>query len=263
MTLNSLFEVLKGGPRSGNRGHAGRLGKRGGSAPGVRGGVPQNLETKEIVQTYLKSMYDPKDIEEAVTRLSNLVKDCPVVTRVPENVLIKILDDGRFKNQHESRTSQGEFYPAYRKDAEKRAFGEGNLPIYAYIATNKSASPDAFTPTTFNYGGVKIIFNDDVKTRTSITAGDSLTMFYKEKGTGSPLLKPTEDSLDGNGDTLMGNGKPKDLTYIEAQIHGGLTVKDIEKVIISRHSPRLEDSLRGEGIPFTVANHPTETEDTF
>lgn len=32
MSLNGLFSILKGGPKSGNRGHAGRLGKRGGSA---------------------------------------------------------------------------------------------------------------------------------------------------------------------------------------------------------------------------------------
>lgn len=40
MTLNNLFSILKGSFRSGNRGHAGRIGHRGGSAPkssGVQG----------------------------------------------------------------------------------------------------------------------------------------------------------------------------------------------------------------------------------
>lgn len=34
MTLTNLFSILKGGPRSGFHGHAGRLGKRGGSSSG-------------------------------------------------------------------------------------------------------------------------------------------------------------------------------------------------------------------------------------
>lgn len=263
MTLYSLFSVLKGGPRSGNRGHAGRLGKRGGSAP-KSGGVPQNLKTLKEVKAYLNHTYKPEEIEEAVNRLSNLVKDCPVTMRVPEDVLIKILDDGKFKNQHETGTSGGLLKPAYRENAERNAFGEGlkEFPIYGYIATNKSSSSDAFTPITFTYGGVKIIFNDDIKSRTTITANDSLSAFYYKQATGSPLLNPNENSLDGDVGNFAGPDRPS-AYYIEAQIHGGLTVKDIKKVVISRHSPRLEDSLRGEGIPFVVANSPGETEDTF
>lgn len=33
MSLDNLFLAIKGGPNSGNKGHAGRIGKRGGSAP--------------------------------------------------------------------------------------------------------------------------------------------------------------------------------------------------------------------------------------
>lgn len=264
MTLHSLFVVLKGGARSGNRGHAGRLGKRGGSAS-RSGGVPQNLNTKKYVDEYLRDAYHPEEVKEAVERLTNLVEGCPVAMRVTEDILIKILDDGKFKNQHETGTSGGGLNPTYREKAEKKAFGENlkDFPLYGYIATSKSTSKDAFTPDAYYYGGVKIIFNDNVKSRTTITAGDSLGMFANGVGTGSPLLKPTQDSLDREVNKLTGLGRPSELDYIEAQIHGGLTVKDIEKVVISRKSPRLEDSLREQGIPFTVANHPTETEDTF
>lgn len=37
MTLANLFSILKGGPKSGNFGHVGRLGKIGGSGPTISG----------------------------------------------------------------------------------------------------------------------------------------------------------------------------------------------------------------------------------
>jgi len=58
MTLNILFEILKGGPGSGNWGHSSRPGKRGGSAPRSAGLSPttgpdwkaRQAATKGIVQ---------------------------------------------------------------------------------------------------------------------------------------------------------------------------------------------------------------------
>lgn len=45
--LGQLFSILKGGPNSGNRGHAGRLGKRGGSAPAIPGAALAGVDTSQ------------------------------------------------------------------------------------------------------------------------------------------------------------------------------------------------------------------------
>lgn len=53
MSLNQLFSKLKGGPRSGNWGHAGRPGKKGGSSPGGgfgRIGVSNPKNRDEIIK---------------------------------------------------------------------------------------------------------------------------------------------------------------------------------------------------------------------
>lgn len=57
MSLNKLFSKLKGGPRSGNWGHAGRPGKKGGSSPGGgfgRIGVSNPKDREEILQAASK-----------------------------------------------------------------------------------------------------------------------------------------------------------------------------------------------------------------
>lgn len=49
MSFNAIIQVLKGGPTSGNFGHSGRKGKRGGSAPG--GGLAGFIVPDKMIET--------------------------------------------------------------------------------------------------------------------------------------------------------------------------------------------------------------------
>lgn len=77
--LTQLFSMLKGGARSGHRGHAGRIGKRGGSAPGpIRSLAELNDRLRESYQVpiddklYTKGFsVNPKSIQEHTQHLED------------------------------------------------------------------------------------------------------------------------------------------------------------------------------------------------
>lgn len=96
MTLNNLFSILKGGAGSGNIGHAGVPGKRGGSAP--KGGVSQGDYVigldKSVQESILKhigsghakvnnelreNLEMSKDTREIVTDIDNAIDKAPPI----------------------------------------------------------------------------------------------------------------------------------------------------------------------------------------
>jgi hypothetical protein len=258
MTYHALILSLKGSSSSGNHGHAGRKGLRGGSAPGSSSSftIPINQSAQQIVMTYITRNNSATDIDKALNVLKNFVKNAPVSIRVPEDVLPQILEDGRFKNQHETGTSRGMLDSEYRKVAERNAFGINqkkptDFPIYGYISTGVNGH----RPPVQHYGDVRVVLNDDVKNRTTITAQDSLSPFSNLRGAPSPLLDPKAVSLNSDVDTYASYGRPPDYNYVEAQIHGGITVKDIKHVYFP-DTPSNRDSLvpalTEAGIPHTL-----------
>jgi len=69
MNLKTILDILKGGPGSGNFGHAGRPGKRGGSAPKTGWGAAMSLRTgptadKRQQEVAKRSRNDTKKIVE-------------------------------------------------------------------------------------------------------------------------------------------------------------------------------------------------------
>lgn len=296
--LSYLFQKLKGGAGSGNWGHAGIVGHRGGSsprsfamsrtsgrdwqerqqakveatkAPAKPFEFPVNKETEAKAEKYVTNLMNgPSRAAQALVAFENLLKDAPVCTRVPAEVLEKILDEGRFRNQHETRTSGGMMNPERRKRAEQIAFGEhlekpNELPIYGYMSTGKNG----FQPFTVGYGNVKIQFKPQVKDRTTVTAGDSLRPFEDKQAVGTPANKPRVASLD----SAYFDPSRQELSvsgYVEAQIHGGITTKDIEKVIIPKKTgfgfredqrERVLAALKKHNIPYEEAENEAYLDD--
>lgn len=288
MSYLTLITILKGGTGSGNWGHAGRPGKLGGSAPksgigaamSLRTGrdwearrqakldqaaqpyqawppvvadypIPINEATAKLVRKDLRTYHEPEALDAALATLTKLVEGSDVNMRVPSEVMDKILKDGVFKNQHATGTSRGDLDPSSRLEAERNAFGDHlskpeELPVYAYVNTYDKG----YKPSVSGYGDVRIVFNEDVKRRTTITGQDSLTPFYDSAGAPSPMLKPDIVSLDGDVDAYK-TGSPPSWGYIEAQIHGPLTTKDIKHVYIPRDN-KLIQQVKASGIPYTV-----------
>lgn len=278
--LSLFFQKLKGGPGSGNWGHAGIPGHRGGSAArsfamSIRTGrdwqerqqakkkpafeLPVNKESEIKAESYVIKRFGGRDnAEKALNEFKGLLKDAPVCMRVPEDVLDKILTQGEFKNQHQTGTSKGWLNPEFRKSAEKAAFGEQltkpeDFPLYGYFATGKNGYP----PSVSGYGSVKIEFKEEVKARSTVTAGDSLASFEDKQAVGTPANNPRLASLDNSVEY-----KEFSMSlYAEAQIHGKVVPKDIAKVIFTQSRYKSIDErealfskLREAGIPYEIKN---------
>jgi len=101
------------------------------------------------------------------------------------------------------------------------------------------------------YGGARVEFSDDVKKQTTVTSGDSLELATDELGNlGTPLNDPSYEMLSPKSARV--NDPLEDLEeghiterrrYLEAQMHGELSLEDVEKVEIPR-SETLTDEQR-------------------
>lgn len=166
-----------------------------------------------------------------------------VSARVSVEALNGILADGRMKTQFEVKDSSGQYNPGLRREAEYEGMGiamEGDLserPVYGYVSIPGRASLAS------GYGSVELQFKDDVKNRTSVTCGDSLYAFHDGSLMASPMKKIGAESITSDGSTIQDILRSKNffdavdiLGYIEAQIHGGVSVKDIKSVVIHYRS---------------------------
>ena len=154
-----------------------------------------------------------------------------------------VLDTGRFKTQFETGTSGGVFVPKMRKDAEYNGLGvpydvEHEMrPVYGYFAAHKDLAS--------SYGEVEFILNDEVKDRSTLTLDDSLGWFGSGWATGSPVAEPADVSgWDGHARLLASDDPMYAMrrfgSYPEAQIQGGVTLRDVRKVVLHANSPSEE-----------------------
>lgn len=161
----------------------------------------------------------------------------PVVIQAPLMYADTILEDG-FKNQHELGHSRGTFNPSIRKEAELEAFAIdeskaalSDYPIYGYLDV-----PNSYVGA---YGDVTFVLKEDIKSRTTMTAGDSLYSFRNGLVAGTPVTKPGKEGWDGYVDEMVaGKGRPSkavgQMGYFEAQIHGGIKASDIASIELRR-----------------------------
>ena len=168
-----------------------------------------------------------------------LISDNPRISiRTSEKGLKGIAKDGRYKSQFESGTSRGLYSPGRRKEAEKNLFNtpinidKSKRPIYGMINYGDNVA------TGYQYGEFEIVLKNDVLERTTITLGDSLNVDRWDRKA-SPFYDPSIGSQLGE-ETKYGinliervkSGQAGGISYIEAQIHKGLTVDDIDSIIV-------------------------------
>lgn len=159
----------------------------------------------------------------------------------------QVLDDGRFKNQFESGDSNGQYAPDWRKKVEDVQMGvpedqaPADRPIYATFAMD-AEYPGAVG----HYGSVVCDLKGDVTDRATYTIGDSLDTAacaakFGETDTGRLLAAVGSAGFAGEvvagwvadvtgDDSVYPEGSWTDGEYPEAQIHGGLSLDDVERV---------------------------------
>lgn len=218
------------------------------------------VERLRYAEDYLKVHPELRAvIAEYQARIMEAVETKPVSIRRSSNrTLWSILNEGRFKTTYETNT-RGDYYMTNRDDIEKKMFGcpktgldPKDRPVYGYVDYNPEGGAES------GYGAVQFVLKDSVKERTTFTMDDSLDAkaapFKKGEELNLKHLDPdARYQLEYGVDSALEN-----LNYIEAQIHGGVSLDDVEKIIFHDNGEmlsrdiNLENALNDKGIPFEV-----------
>jgi hypothetical protein len=183
----------------------------------------------------------------------------PIVVRHgSESTLREILTSGRMKSQHETGTSSGGYIDkALRADYEEMAFGlphdlpAAQRPIYGYVAPRGLAGDHGGKLD--QYGDIRVVLRDSVRPRTTVSAGDSLDR--RAELTPMPIDAPDWHAAQPAAAkyTDLGDQGFQDLTYVEAQIHGGVKTGDIQEVVFGHDpEPATVAALDGAGVSWRV-----------
>jgi hypothetical protein len=160
------------------------------------------------------------------TRLQESVKaieKADVVISVDSKILEKLITDGRFKTQFETSTSRGALNMPLREQTDAAQFGyhpsaaPEMRPVYGYLTTGGTIDKNRFAMVK-QYGDLQFVLKRSTNSRSTYTTTDSLDgAFYP-----SPLGTPSADAASGRSGL-----------YSEAQIHGGVSLDDVDYVAVS------------------------------
>lgn len=203
-----------------------------------------------------------KKLKEARSALKNFVERSVPQVRVHEDAFVSIFGQGRFKNQYETRSSSGMYNPSMRKETELGMLGIPespppsleHRPIYGYLHPPGQLFDEGDEVSL--YGSIRITLKDHVKDRATFTVGDSLGAFARP----APFHDPGVESMTRNwaargGPVIMKKTvEETDVSYVEAQYHGGLSVDDIASVTLPGFdpNPKFMKLLEKKGIPYTL-----------
>jgi hypothetical protein len=189
---------------------------------------------------------------------------------LPISALENVLNDGRMKTVHETKYSiagdSSEDYRGSRVGYESLAFGytgdspAGERPVYGLLRSTEHPMPkDAL----LIYGGYKpaqIILKPEVKNRTTISDRDSLNHFEAT----TPLTDPKFEASyitqmiavyrKATGKSFLDTENFAKYGSIEAQVHGGVKLDDIGKVLFyETPSEEMIELLTSKGIIWEVS----------
>ena len=207
-----------------------------------------------------RSMPAPAEMESNFVSLDKNLKELtdknPVSIMTEEEVLESILDDGKVKSVFEiDEDMKGKQYLEYRSAYEKVAFEYGidtppELRPVSGIVFPSEMNDKLIDTFGTNYGSVQLVLKDDVKSRTTVTIGDSLDTFQRPTPIGGKVPRTFDLATTAQfSDKVRSKAGENYLTsesfwalghqYVEAQVHGGVKLSDIEKVVI--HYPQWID----------------------
>ncbi|MEI6481010.1 MAG: hypothetical protein WCO19_01765 [Candidatus Saccharibacteria bacterium] len=151
-----------------------------------------------------------------------------VAINMPVRVLPRFLKAGKYESAVESNvgTSPNRGISEVRRGY--RTEEEPNL-VYGYLTTKDASEVEK--PDVLGYGGVQITLKPDAASRATFIAGDSMDM-----GASSGSLMNIDDALlieeTRRLGTQIGADKAFKPKYVEAQIHEGVSLNDIESISV-------------------------------
>jgi Arc/MetJ-type ribon-helix-helix transcriptional regulator len=136
-------------------------------------------------------------------------------------------EGGRYKTQFEAGDSGGYFSPDLRAAFESSVLGlhpdmdATKRPVYGTMQTSTSlkTSEDAQM-----YGGIVLQLKNNVRDRTTVAYNDSLGMATR--------TAPANSVKDDSGGMFRTGMITEPFFYVEAQIHGGVNMDDVDAVWI-------------------------------
>lgn len=217
---------------------------------------------------------DPEKVRQHVQRTFD--KASPAIA-IDTHPLHQVLDSGRLKSQFETATSGGALEPESRADVEHKFFGyphhlpDHARPIYGYLTND----PSKHHPAASSYGNHTLVLHRPrIWHRTSAFLGDTMDEQYAGHSahpvqdfgaSGFPnYAHPKQYRLDHLDDE--GN-----ISYTEAQYHGGVGLRDIHYAVLHQPDPfrlrndehgmrryhALKDKLNQHKIPWVEMSHGT------
>jgi hypothetical protein len=199
-----------------------------------------------------KEEYD-KNIKKWSDKTQNYIQKGDISINVNKNSLLKIIEEERFKTTYETGMTDWQLksnnYMHYREESERTLFGvtdpKKGSPIYGYVYQGGEIRD--------TYGDIRIILKkENIIDRATFTFGDSMEKRTQPFMYGQELK---ETNFNWNTGYVSPNNKTESLQreYIETQIHGGLTTKDIYQVVLpKKHDKDIEVKLDKLGIDWRV-----------
>lgn len=206
---------------------------------------------KKQVLNELQKMFSTLSVDEIETMLNrgirNSMDKSELAIAINNKKLLKVLKDGKFKSQFLTGSSGGNFDPQMRSTLERLLFGysddiaKEDRVIYGFV---KEKGNDYFKGAR-QYGDIEVIFKDSIKNKATWMFGDTLNAFrmpYKTADFNSVDFMSMPYSGDTNiyrsmmgSDWITKNLFAQQLRsyYAEAQLHGGVTPSDIQRVVIT------------------------------
>ena len=224
-------------------------------------------------------------------KVKELIDTSDFGIRVSNGVLDLILDDGRFKNQFETNTSNGVLNPSTRSDVEQEVINvpkdtlNHDRPVYGMCFPEVSSKlkniSDVFVTLprdvknyyvngpgnwygNYRDGAVCIFKKDSVIDNVSFTLGDSLGYSYSLVASpasnprfcgGFPGIFEYIYSLDKLKNIKLTELMPESVRYLELHYHGVAThsIDNLEMVIfLSTPGNEIIEKLKSKGIQFKI-----------
>jgi hypothetical protein len=167
-------------------------------------------------------------------KVAKQLKSAMIVMSISEDIFFDISKFGLL-NFHEVGETGGDF------DVEKRLRVEEKisslnlssnyesvktvLPKYAFVYFNEHAESVSWN----RYGNIYLVFNEDVKNRSTWTPFDSFELDEMNSNR-EQLLKSGQVNTFKNANSIDMRG-----TYFEAQIWGKLTLSDVKEIVVKKY----------------------------
>lgn len=179
------------------------------------------------------------NLEVAATHAELERSSARVVINTPTGTLRDFLVSGVYKSALETGISVASNREAAEIRRGMRVENEQHL-VYGYMTTSEASVPE-LPDLVSSYGGVRLILKPEVLARSTFTSGDSMDM-----GVTSESLRGPEDAFlleQSRRLKKQTGGDGINAKYIEAQIHEGVSVDDIEKIEVPLDDQSSLESL--------------------